>query len=147
IELTDQADGYVIADAIQLTPPGAGPNTATWDPQLTQTAEYEIFAKWTQHPNRATNAQYIITHANGTDTVTVNQQQNSSQINSIGTYTLDQNSIIQLSDEANGYVIADAVQITQTSTPPPATQTWIFFLHTDHLGTPQLITDQSQATV
>ncbi len=50
-----------------------------------------IHAKWTQHPNRTTNATYTITSASGTSTVTVNQQQNSGQFNLLGTYTFNAN--------------------------------------------------------
>jgi len=147
VTLTDEADGFVIADAIQITPPGAGPNTAAWNPGLTQEAEYEVFAKWTSHPNRATNATYTIHHSGGSTPVAVNQQANGGTFNSLGLFTLDANSIIQLTDVADGYVIADAVKLVRTGTPPASTQAGIFYFYTDHLGTPQIITDDNQNVV
>ncbi len=45
ITLSDDANGFVIADAVHVSPVGATPNRATWNPMLTQAAEYEVFAK------------------------------------------------------------------------------------------------------
>ncbi len=146
VELSDQADGYVIADAIQIVPVGATPNTATWKPNITQAAEYEIFANWTGHPNRATDAKYTINHAEGSSEVNVNQQVNGGIFNSLGTFTLDQNSDIELTDVANGYVIADAIKIVRTDTPSTVSSA-TYFYHVDHLGTPQQITDATQSIV
>ena len=56
VTLTDQANGYVIADAVMLTSPDPLPNTATWTPNIANAGQYEVYARWTQHANRATNA-------------------------------------------------------------------------------------------
>jgi len=85
--LTDQADGYVIADAVKLTPVGTPPNSTTWNPVISTAGDYNVYARWTANPNRASNAPYTITHAGGSTTVTMNQQQNSGQWNLLGTYS------------------------------------------------------------
>ncbi len=77
VVLIDQGDGYVIADAIKVVPAGAAPNTATWTPTIPVAKAYRVYARWTAHPNRATNVQYTVTHAGGDTVVAVNQQQNS----------------------------------------------------------------------
>lgn len=118
VKLTDQADGYVIADAVMFVPSGTGPNTATWTPQLTQSGDYQIYAKWTAHPNRATNATYTVSHATGNTPVTVNQQINGGQWNLLGSYTLAPGSSISLTDQANGYVIADAIKLVAANQSP-----------------------------
>lgn len=142
VALTDQANGYVIADAIRIIgtdEPQA--NSATWSPNLT--GEHQVYAKWTQHANRATNATYTITHAGGSTQVPVNQQANGGQFNLLGTFTLTPASTITLTDNADGYVIADAVQLIATA--PVAAQ--MYFVHTDHLNTPRLITNQAGQAV
>lgn len=141
VSLTDQANGYVIADAIRLLD-AASPefNTATWTPNA-PAGQYEVYAKWTANANRATNATYTITHAQGTTQVPVNQQLNGSAFNLLGTFNLNGSSTITLTDQANGFVIADAIQLNPLTTVPK-----MYFVHTDHLNTPRLITsDTGQA--
>jgi RHS repeat-associated protein len=141
ITLTDQANGYVIADAVQLAPAGAAPNSATWSPNLS--GPYELYAKWTDHVNRATNATYTVTHPGGATPVTVNQQAGGGQWNLLGTFNLTPSSNITLTDQANGYVVADAIQLISVG---PAPQQ-MYFIHTDHLNTPRRIYNQAQQLV
>lgn len=75
---------------------------------------YEVFARWTAGANRATNALYdILTFDGSTKTVTVNQQINGGQWVSLGFYTLGATgaTITLRNDNANGIVVADAVQL------------------------------------
>lgn len=150
VHLSSIANGYVIADAVTILPAGTPPTgtpageTATWQTNLSSTHDYEVYANWTAHANRASDAEYTIHHANGSNTVSVDQKQNGGQWNLLGTYTLDSSSTIALSSIADGYVIADAIRLVNIS--PTATDE-LFFVHNDHLGTPQVITDQHQAIV
>ncbi len=50
-----------------------------------------------------------------------------------------------LSSAANGYVIADGMRLVPTSA--SSTPGGLFYVHNDHLGTPQVITDSNQAVV
>ena len=140
VSLTDKANGYVIADAVMLVPPGATPNAANWTPSVAQTGQYEVYARWTQHANRATNATYTITHASGSTPVTVNQQQGGGAWNLLGTFSLTPGSAhkVSLSDQANGFVIADAVRLVPISI---QAEPKLYFIHVDHLNTPRLIAD------
>ncbi|MEZ5616462.1 MAG: RHS repeat-associated core domain-containing protein [Rhodocyclaceae bacterium] len=142
VSASSAADGYVIADAVKFVPAGAGFDTAVWTPNLTGT--YEVHAKWTAHPNRATNAQYTVAHQGGVSTVTVSQQANGGAWNPLGTYALTPQSAIALSSQANGYVIADAIRLVPTGSNQPAA---LHYVHTDHLGTPRAVVDQNNQTL
>jgi hypothetical protein len=92
---------------------GSGANTATWTPNIPVADTYSVYAWWTADPNRATNAPYTIFHAEGNDTVRVNQKSNGSQWNYLGTYNFaaGTSGYVVLSDDADGYVIADAIKL------------------------------------
>jgi RHS repeat-associated protein len=146
ISLTDQADGYVIADAVMFLPPGSSPNSATWTTNVAQAGQYEVYAQWTQHANRATDATYTVSHAGGSTPVAVNQQANGGVWNLLGTFTLSPGPAhnVTLTDQANGYVIADAIRLV-----PVAIQAEqkLYFVHADHLNTPRLVADATGTTV
>ncbi len=142
VSLTDQANGYVIADAIQLLDAAAPEhNTATWTPNA-PAGQYEVYAKWTANSNRATNATYTVNHVQGSTQVPVNQQANGGAFNLLGTFNLNGTSTVTLNDQANGYVIADAIQLIALTTVPK-----MYFVHTDHLNTPRLIASDTGQTV
>jgi len=146
VSVTDRANGYVIADAVMFAPPGAGANSATWTPNVAQAGTYEVYARWTQHANRATNATYAVTHAGGTTAVAVNQQANGGIWNLLGTFSLSPGAAhkVTLTDRANGYVIADALKLVPVSL---QTGPQYYYVHPDHLGTPRLIANASQQAV
>ena len=144
VTLTDQADGYVIADAIAITPEGAAPNQAIWQLNVPVQGNYELYAKWTAHANRASDAPFNVSHVNGETPLSMNQQINGSQWNLLGNFNLNSGSTVSLSDIADGYVIADALRIVGTVN---ATQSSLHYIHTDHLGTPRVITDENNTTL
>jgi RHS repeat-associated protein len=158
VSLSSQANAYLTADAVTILPAGTTPvvapqeAVATWTPG--QGGEYEIYANWADHswrpttPINATDAKYTINHANGSDVITVNQQQAIGQWNLLGTFTLATNSTISLSADANGIVIADGIKLVPTGTTTVTPQVaGLYYVHTDHLGTPQSLTDENQAIV
>lgn len=102
---------------------GNGANKATWTfSNLVPGNSYNVYATWFPSGNRATNAQFKI---NGTAQSLVNQQAAPVGVSDLGVtwqnlaggaFTLSSGSsiVVELSDfGANGYVIADAVRITQ----------------------------------
>jgi len=148
VRLTDNANEYVIADAIRLVPAppeivvdnpaaafvgtwptststagyygsnyqtnaaGTGTETATWTFSITTAGNYGVYAWWTAYSNRASNAKYTITHAGGSTTVTVNQQVNGGSWQPLGIFYFNVGTYsVRLSDNANGYVIADAIRV------------------------------------
>ncbi len=102
-----------------------------------------LYAKWTAHANRATDATYTVNHAAGSSSISVNQQAGGGVWNLLGTFDLNGASTFVLTDKADGIVVADAVRLVQVSAPAPAA-TGIFYVHADHLGTPKTVTDAAQ---
>ncbi|MER7244795.1 exo-alpha-sialidase [Kribbella sp. NPDC000426] len=97
---------------------GTGANLARFRPAIPGTGQYEVLTSYTADPNRASNAPYVVHHAGGTTTVAVNQQvrgvpdPRTGEWVSLGTFTFNAglDGYVELSDNANGYVIADAVR-------------------------------------
>lgn len=90
---------------------GSGSDTATWHASIPTAGNYSVYAWWTQHSNRATDAPYTINYEGGSDTVDMNQEVKGGQWNLLGTYSFsDANYTVVLSDDANEYVIADAIK-------------------------------------
>jgi uncharacterized repeat protein (TIGR03803 family) len=101
--------------------PGVGANTATWAVPLLPAGSHNVQVDWTPYANRATNATYqIFDGATLVGTVMVDQTQaptggslvNGVQFQSLGTFTINSGTLrVVLSDNANGYVIADAMLV------------------------------------
>lgn len=98
-------------------PAGTGTNVATWTLGGVGSGLWNIEASWSPYTGRATNAPYRI-YADGTLVATfrVNQQTGSLPYywSALGQVILPSSNLnITLADDANGYVIADAVRITR----------------------------------
>ncbi|GAA1674141.1 hypothetical protein GCM10009745_16490 [Kribbella yunnanensis] len=99
-------------------PKGTGTNYARFRPAIPGDGRYEVLVSYTADPNRASNAKYAIHHATGTATITVNQRTRATpddrtgEWKSLGTYTFKAGltNYVQLTDAADGFVIADAVR-------------------------------------
>ena len=146
VSLTDQADGYVIADAVMLLPPGSPPNSAIWTPNVPQAGTYQVYAWWSAASNRASNATYTVTNAQGNTAVAVNQQANGGAWNLLGTFSLSSGTTdtITLTDQADGYVVADAIRLVPVQT---QAQMQLYYVEVDHLNTPRLVADAAGTTV
>jgi RHS repeat-associated protein len=94
---------------------GGGANTFTWFAPITQAGRYKVYARWTVHANRATNAPYTVHHDGGTTTVQVNQEGSNGVWVPLGSYNLTPGAghKVVLSNNANEYVIADAVRFAK----------------------------------
>jgi len=127
ISLSDAADGYVIADAVKLVPVNAAPNTASWRFIPTESKQYHIYARWTAGANRATNANYIVSHDGGDTPTSMNQQANGGSWNLLGTYSFTQGNeyLVRLTDQADGFMIADAIKVVPIDAPPNSAS-WLF---------------------
>jgi RHS repeat-associated protein len=116
VTLTDEANGTLVADATRFSPVD-GMAAATWQPNIVDRDQYEIFARWTAHSSRTASAPYTIHHEGGSTSVTQNQQQNGGAWVSLGTYILapGQDHRVVLQDSVNGVltsggIIADAIK-------------------------------------
>ncbi len=91
---------------------GTGTNTVTWGFTIPTAGSWQVYARWTGYSNRATNAKYTVNSAGGASTVIVNQQINGRTWVLLGTYNFNAAGYsVLLSDNANGYVIADAIRL------------------------------------
>jgi hypothetical protein len=94
-------------------PKGDGTRSASWTYNINTQGQYEIYAQWTSHSNRAPDAPYSI-YNNGRllDVVLVDQRKSGGQFNLLGTYFLNSGTLkIVLTNDASGYVVADATEI------------------------------------
>jgi RHS repeat-associated protein len=128
-----------------------------------QSGRYKVYARWTTHANRATNAPYTVHHAGGETTVRVNQEKNNNVWVLLGSFLFQPGAghKVVLSDDANEYVIADAVRFIaefggETIPRTVAADAVRFvsndaesplYVHADHLATPQKMTDQAASLV
>lgn len=101
-------------DYYQWNEPGDGSDTFTWKPALPVAGKYEVFAWWSAAWDRATNAPYTIYAKDGPVTIRVSQNKNGGRWVSLGTYEFGAGTTrIVLSDDADGYVIANAVRLVK----------------------------------
>lgn len=97
--------------SVEQAASGDGSSTATFRPNLPTGGRYKLYARWTSHPNRATNAPYTIHHAKGRETVRVNQEHNGGRWILLGEYDFHPGTSghVVLSNDADEWVVADAV--------------------------------------
>ena len=146
VTLGDQANGPVAADAIAAVPAAQGGSALfTWTPNLPSTGVYEVYARYVAGSERSADAAYAITHASGTANVTIDQRHNGGTWLSLGSHTFNAGTggSVDLAAGTTGDVSADALRfVIQTGAPPPANH---FYVHNDHLGTPQKMTGATAA--
>lgn len=85
---------------------------AQWTTALNTSGTWNVWAWWPQGANRSTTASYIITHAGGTSTVTVNQQLNGGKWNLLGSWSMSGTVNVKLScwTSTGSIVVADAIK-------------------------------------
>jgi hypothetical protein len=115
---TDWAAGY--NGGLRFHAPGSGADTASWQVTGLASGYYTVQATWNGSANHASNAPYSIYDGNTLLlTVTANQQPNPSGFTFGGVVFQDLATVqitsgtlrVVLSDNVNGYVVADAVRI------------------------------------
>lgn len=99
-----------------------GGSVFRWTPNIADAGAYRVYAWWTYHPNRSTSVPYRVTHADGTDTILVNQLNSSlaGQWQLLGTYNFNSGhaGYVEVSSE-NGQASADAIRLERSDSPPP----------------------------
>lgn len=99
-----------------------GQKAFTFTPDIPSSDYYQISLRWTSYANRATNVPVTVTHANGTDSLTVNQSVAGGQWVPLGTYFFNagtSGNVLIENTGTDGYVIADAIRVSSVA-PPPA---------------------------
>ncbi len=132
VELSDQANGRVVADAVMVVPSGVSNDHVTYTPTLTSSETVGIYAKWTDSATRATAVTYTVQHAGGATDVVVNQQQPSAGWFRLGAFSMapGQNHGVEVRGALEGVTVADAIRFVSAGVSAPG----IHYVHTDHLG-------------
>jgi RHS repeat-associated protein len=117
--------------------------TFRWTPTLTA-GTYEVYGWWVARNNYNSSVTYTIAHDGTTDQVVKSHKQDGGQWVLLGTYTFSGSGseYVEVADQG-GNSVADAMRFQEVAT---SSET-LYFVHTDHLGTPQAITDGSQQVV
>ncbi len=109
--------GYYCCDYLHDGATGKGTKSVRFTPTVAETGTYEVFAYWPPAGTRATNVPFTVVHANGSQSVSVNQQVGSSTWVSLGTYTFNAGTggsvLIETTGTDGYYVIADAVKLVR----------------------------------
>ena len=143
VEIGDNAGaGFAVSGAWTLTPggyggtlhyigPGSGAQTATWSFPVTP-GQYRVAATWSPHQNRATNAPYnVLDGATSLLAVRISQEQPPDDFNESGAAweylggvlsVTGSTLVVQLSNDANEFVIADAIRVERVGDLPAEIQ-------------------------
>lgn len=117
------AEGYEGSD-YAYSSAGTGSSVATWNLNIIKT--FDIFAKWTSSSSRGSNVKFVIHYLNANDnlvkdTVTVDQRESGGEWVKLGTYRMSAlTGRVTVSDDADGYVIADAILFREAGTTAPS---------------------------
>ena len=139
--------GTLSADAVYVvaTPPAGPAATFAWTPTVPASGAYAVYAKWPADAARPTAASYTVTHAGGSTQLTVNQRRNGGTWHPLGSFTFDpgQGHGVTLDSSTAGEVAADAIRLVAADAAPAN----VAYVHADHLGTPQKLSDPAGALV
>lgn len=105
--------GYYGSNYLHDGNAGKGTKTARFTPNLPSTGSYQVFGRWIAGNDRASNVPFTITHAGGTQAVTVNQQVNGAAWVSLGTFSFNAGTagnVLISNTGTTGFVVADAVR-------------------------------------
>jgi hypothetical protein len=102
---------------------GDGTSVVRWRPALPADDRYEVRVSYSAASNRATNAPYVVHHADGSTTVPVDQkvagtpEPRGGEWVSLGIFRFRGgiDGHVELSDAADGVVVADAVRFVRQS--------------------------------
>ncbi|MDO3722404.1 hypothetical protein QVZ43_11785 [Marinobacter sp. chi1] len=116
-------EGFIGADYFLMNP-GSGEVIAEWAvTNLAVGVSYDIYAHWVSSGLRASNATYQYTFTNNegqesTGSATVDQRANGGSWQEIGSFTTsDGQIVIRIDNDADGYVVADAIKLTPAAAP------------------------------
>ena len=148
---------------------GTGSHTATWTVTGLAAGIYQVFTTWVPASNRATNSPYrILDSATELATVRINQRVVPDDVQAeghaweqLGTFTVTSGTlVVELSNAADGFVIADAVRLVtwedvyppdvenftppaNTTDVPPNTHLVITFNENVRLGSGSIVINRS----
>jgi hypothetical protein len=93
----------------------SGSDTATWTPYVPLAGDYNVYVRWVDHSNRASDAPYTINYNGGSETLYVDQRVDGCDWYQLGTgtypFAVGTSGSIVLSEAASGVLIADAIKL------------------------------------
>lgn len=138
----DYSSDYLVAN-------GNTNSTYRWSPVLSE-GSYDVYAWWVANRKNSKNVPVTISHNGSTSTSSLDQTTGGGNWVLVGNYDFlgDGSEYIEIND-ANGKTLADAVKFVKVGgTAPPATVTTdVYYVHNDHLGTPQRLSDSNGVIV
>src|ERR687886_1905743 len=120
---TARVSGGFLGSGYRSRVAGDGSSSVTGPfPASASAGSYDVQARWTSGPNRASNATYVVTHAGGAAPVSVDQRSNGGDWHPLGPFNFSPGAGqgVRLSDKADGIVVADAVRWVPSSGASPA---------------------------
>ena len=112
---------YYMGYNYQYHSPGTGANKATFTLVVKSPGLYAVVASWYPDPSNASNATFTIQHADmggGEYSTVVVDQRESEVMNMLGVYYYNEGTYtIEISDDANGRVVADVVILQSIDDP------------------------------
>ncbi len=121
---------------------------------------YAVYVRWSAASNRNATADYTVHHADGTTTITHNQQTDGGVWKPLGTYDLESAAThkVVLADTGLGVTIADAVLLVPMEMESRLVSADtvklvandaedVLTVHADHRGAPQKMTDDTRTVV
>jgi RHS repeat-associated protein len=116
-------------------------STYRWTPTLVA-GTYEVYAWWVAKRKNSANVPYTIVHNGQTDTLTRSHKRDGGSWQLLGTWIFDGSGseYVEVSN-ANGKAAADAVRFVKQG--GLVNSTAVYYVHNDHLGTPQVMTDEN----
>ncbi|WP_425503499.1 DUF6351 family protein [Jiangella mangrovi] len=106
---------------------GTGARSVSWQVDVPVTGEYHVLAWAVAHANRASDAPFTVHHADGATTARIDQRGQARVVGDsrpgvwvdLGAYRFEAGAAgrVELSDDADGFVIADAVLVTRDPVP------------------------------
>lgn len=124
---TSTADKAAYGGSIRYDETGTGTEKAIWTFSGLAPGTYQVAATWSAHSNRATNSPFTIKDGSTPlGTVRVSQELAPNDFTDegvgwkvLGEYTISGTSlVVELTDDADEYVVADAIRIESLSAPP-----------------------------
>lgn len=116
---SNSVSGYYGQNYLHDDNAAKGQKSVTFQLTVPAAGGYDVYLRWTSHPNRASNVPVTIHYDGGKATHLVNQKSNGGQWNLLGRYQLSPGtgSVVISNTGTDGYVAADAVLISKpTST-------------------------------
>gem|GEM_PF-3271187 len=121
---------------------------------------YRLYARWTDETDRASSVKYTVHHGDGTSDIFFNQQYNGSTWMSLGEFVMEPglgHKIVLSHDSLDGLMAADAIRFEVIDDLPAVVADAIklvsndgedlTYVHADHLGAPQKMTDKDRSVV